>query len=499
MRAAERECADDDGEAASTAGREGKRVNLQELTELVQRENVTRVDLRVTDLLGRWNHFTVPPKALDEDLFQNGSGFDGSSLRGFQAIHESDMLLVPELGTAVLDPIPERPTLALICDVIDTVTRDRYTRDPRNVAVKAEEYMRSTGIADEAFFGPELEFFLFDDVRFQQSQQSAFYAIDSEEAHWNTGADEGPNLGYKIPGKEGYAPLPPFDATADLRAEIVATMNECGVDTFVDHHEVATAGQGEIGVGKNTLVAQADVTQWYKYVVRNVARQHGKVATFMPKPIYGDNGSGMHTHQSLWKGGEPLFFDPNGYAGLSQLARWYTGGLLRHAPAVLAFAAPTTNSYKRLVPGFEAPVNLVYSMRNRSAAVRIATYRLGMPDEAADKRIEFRPPDPTANCYLAFSAMLMAGLDGIQNQIDPGDPLDRNIYDLPAEEASGLPHVPPHLGAALDALEADHDFLLQGGVFTDDVIDTWLEFKRGEVSEQAQRPTPFEYEMYFND
>ena len=474
-------------------------MNLQELTELVQQNNITRVDLRVTDLLGRWNHFTIPPKALDEDLFANGNGFDGSSLRGFQEIHESDMLLVPDIESAVIDPIPAQPTLALVCGVIDTVTRDRYSRDPRNVAVKAEEYMKSTGIADEAFFGPELEFFLFDDVRYQQTPQSAYYEIDSVEAHWNSGSGDAPNLGYKIPGKEGYAPLPPFDDTADLRAEIVTAMNGCGIDTFVDHHEVATAGQAEIGVGKNTLVRQADVAQWYKYLVRNIARQDGKVATFMPKPIYGDNGSGMHVHQSLWKDGQPLFFDADAYAGLSQLARWYTGGLLRHARSVLAFAAPTTNSYKRLVPGFEAPVNLVYSMRNRSAAIRISTYRIGMPDWAETTRIEFRPPDPSANCYLAFSAMLMAGLDGIQNQIDPGDPLDRNIYDLPAEEAMGLPQVPGNLGEALDELEADHDYLLQGGVFTQDVLDTWLEFKRSEVAEQAQRPTPFEYEMYFND
>lgn len=480
-------------------------MNLEELQQLAETNRVTRIDLRVTDLLGRWQHFTVPPKALTTDLFQNGSGFDGSSLRGFQEIHESDMLLVPDIETAVLDPIPAQPTIALICNVIDTVTRDSYSRDPRNIASKAEEYLSSTGIADEAYFGPELEFFLFDDVRYQQGQQSAFYFIDSEEAHWNTGKDYAAtypsnfNTGYKISGKEGYAPLPPFDATADLRAEIVSTMNAIGIDTFVDHHEVATAGQGEIGIGKATLLAQADRAQWYRYVVRNVTRQHGKVATFMPKPIFDDNASGMHTHQSLWKDGDPLFYDPNGYAGLSQLARWYIGGILRHAPAVLAFAAPTTNSYKRLVPGFEAPVNLVYSMRNRSAAVRIPTYRIGMPDEASDKRIEFRPPDPTANCYLAFSAMIMAGLDGIQNQIDPGDPVDRNLYNLPAKEAAKLPTVPDSLADALDALDADHNFLLEGHVFTQDVIATWLEFKREEVSAQSQRPTPYEFELYFND
>ena len=372
----------------------GPCLDLQELQQLVDANGIKRIDLRVTDLLGRWQHFTIPPQGLSEDLFQNGHGFDGSSLRGFQEIHESDMLLVPDIETAVIDPIPAQPTVALICDVIDTITRDKYSRDPRNIAAKAEEYMRSTGIADTAYFGPELEFFMFDDVRYQQGQQSAFYFVDSSEAHWNAGTDEGPNLGYKVPGKEGYAPLPPFDATADLRAEIVSSFHAVGIDTFVDHHEVATAGQAEIGIGKETLLNQADRAQWYKYLVRNVTRQHGKVATFMPKPIFDDNASGMHTHQSLWKNGESLFYDPNGYAGLSQLARWYIGGMLRHAATLLAFGAPTTNSYKRLVPGFEAPVNLVYSMRNRSAAIRISTYRIGMPDEAADKRIEFRPAGP---------------------------------------------------------------------------------------------------------
>ncbi len=483
----------------------GSRVNLQELQQLVDANGVTRVDLRVTDLPGRWQHFTIPPDALSEDLFVNGNGFDGSSLRGFQEIHESDMLLVPDIETAVLDPIPDHPTISLICNVIDAITHDAYSRDPRNVAAKAEAYLTSTGIADEAFFGPEPEFFLFDDVRYQQSQQSAFYYIDSEEAHWNSGKDYtaafpgGFNTGYKIPGKEGYAPLPPFDQTAGLRAEIVAAMNAVGVDTFIDHHEVATAGQAEIGIGKATLVDQADRTQWYRYMVRNVAHQHGKVATFMPKPIFEDNGSGMHTHQSLRKADEPLFYDANGYAGLSQMARWYIGGLLKHAAAVLAFAAPSTNSYKRLVPGYEAPVNLVYSMRNRSAAIRIPTYRIGMANEASDKRVEFRPPDPTANCYLAFAAMLMAGLDGIQNEIDPGDPLDRNIYELPPEEAALVPTVPGSLGAALDALEGDHEFLMQGGVFTQDVLDMWLGIKREEVANVSLRPTPYEFELYFND
>jgi glutamine synthetase len=479
-------------------------MTLQELMRLIEDNGVTRVDLRVTDLPGRWQHFTVPPTQVDEDLFENGNGFDGSSLRGFQEIHESDMLLMPDINSAVLDPIPEQPTVAMVCAVVDPITRERYSRDPRNVAIKAEEYMKSTGIADSAFFGPEPEFFLFDDVRYQQGSNQAFYFIDSGEAQWNTGrdgSDDEPgmrNLGYKIPHKEGYAPLPPFDDTADLRAEIVSAFHSVGLDTFVDHHEVATAGQQEIGIGKATLVDQADRLQWYKYLARNIARQNGKVATFMPKPIYADNGSGMHVHQSLWNGDTPLFYDSNGYAGLSQLAKWYIGGILKHAPAVLAFAAPATNSYKRLVPGFEAPVNLVYSMRNRSAAVRISTYRRGLPNEAAATRIEFRPPDPSANGYLAFAAMLMAGLDGIQNEIDPGDPLDRNIYELTADEAEGVPTVPGSLEAALDALEGDHDFLTQGGVFTQDLLDGWMEFKRNEVSEQAQRPTPYEFELYFN-
>ena len=476
-------------------------MNLQELLQFVEANRIRRVDLRVTDLLGRWQHFAVPPDRLDADMFEYGNGFDGSSLRGFQEIHESDMMLVPDIETAVIDPIPAQPTIALICDVVDPITRGRYSRDPRNIAHKAEAYLTSTGIADTAYFGPEPEFFIFDEVRYQQGTNMAFYLVDSVEAHWNSGQeyDDRANLGYKIPAKQGYAPTPPFDDTADLRAEIVSALNGVGIDTFVDHHEVATAGQAEIGIGKATLTDQADRTQWYKYLVRNVSHQNGKVATFMPKPIYGDNASGMHVHQSLRLGGTPLFYDSNGYAGLSQTAKWYIGGLLSHAPALMAFVAPTTNSYKRLVPGFEAPVNLCYSVRNRSAGVRIPTYRRGLPDEAADKRIEFRPPDPSANPYLAFAAMLMAGIDGIQNEIDPGDPVDRDLYALSPEEAAEIPTVPGTLTESLDALEADNDFLLQGGVFTQDVLDTWLEFKRGEVAEMAQRPTPYEFEIYFND
>jgi glutamine synthetase len=488
---------EDNCDAASRAApaEEGNIVaTLQELLELVQDRGITRVDLKVTDLLGRWQHFAIPASRLDEDLFENGNGFDGSSLRGFQGIEESDMLLMPDIDSAYVDPVYEAPTLSLICSVVDPITREPYSRDPRNVARKAAEHLRSTGVADTAYFGPELEFFIFDDVRFQQSANTAFYYVDSAEASWNTGTDEGPNTGYKIPYKEGYSPTPPFDTHGEIRWAIVDALHSVGIETEVHHHEVGTGGQGEIAMRYGDLVTQSDRSQTYKYFVRNVARKFGKVATFMAKPIYGDNGTGMHTHQSLWEGDTPLFYDSSGYAGLSQLARYYVGGLLQHAPAVLAFAAPTTNSYRRLVPGFEAPINLVYSMRNRSAAIRISTYS----QSPAARRIEFRPPDAMCNPYLAFSAMLMAGLDGIQNQIDPGDPVDRNIYDLPAEEALALPHVPGSLEEALDALEADSDFLLSGGVFTQDLLDNYLGFKRDEIDELRQRPTPFEYEMYFS-
>ena len=467
---------------------------LQEVLALVEEKGVSRLDLKVTDLLGRWQHFALPIGRLDEDLIENGNGFDGSSLRGFQGIEESDMLLMPDLDSAFVDPVYDVPTLSITCDVVDPIGRERYSRDPRNVARKSVEYLQSTGIADTAYFGPELEFFIFDDVRFQQSSNTAFYYVDSAEATWNTGTDEGPNLGYKIPYKEGYSPTPPFDTHGEIRWAIVDALASVGIETEVHHHEVGTGGQGEIAMRFGDLVQQADRSQIYKYFVRNIARKFGKVATFMPKPLFGDNGTGMHVHQSLWKDGTPLFYDSSGYASLSQLARHYIGGLLKHAPAVLAFAAPTTNSYRRLVPGFEAPINLVYSVRNRSAAIRISTYS----SSPAARRIEFRPPDAMANPYLAFPAMLMAGLDGIQNQIDPGDPVDRNIYDLPAEEAAALPHVPESLEDALDALEADSDFLLAGDVFTQDVLDHYIAFKRTEIDELRQRPTPYEYEMYFS-
>ena len=467
---------------------------LQDVRQRMAAARVTRVDLRVTDLLGRWQHFSIPADQLTPDAVTRGVGFDGSSVRGFQPIDESDMLLVPDLDSAVIDPSEAVPTIAFVCDVTDTITGARYTRDPRYVAAKAEEYLRASGIADTAYFGPELEFFVFDEARFQQSGNTAFYYVDSLEAEWNHGRDEGPNLAFKVPLKEGYAPAPPFDSLAEFRWEVTEAIRATGVTVEIHHHEVASGGQGEIATRFATAVRKADETQWYKYLVRNIARSHGKVATFMPKPIFGDNGSGMHTHQSLWKDGVPLFFDSNGYAGLSQVARYYIGGLLAHAPALLALCAPSTNSYKRLVPGYEAPVNLAYSVRNRSAAVRIPTYS----EAPAAKRVEFRPPDASSNPYLAFAAMLMAGLDGVQRQIDPGDPLDRNIYELKPEELARVPRVPHTLEAALDALETDRAFLLQGDVFTPDLLERWMAFKRAEVAGLQTRPTPYEYELYFN-
>ncbi len=455
---------------------------------------VTRVDLRVTDLLGRWHHFAMPAEQLAGEALTRGVGFDGSSLRGFQSIDASDMLLLPDLESAVLDPTEAVPTMAIVCDIIDPATGARYSRDPRNVIAKAEAHLVASGVADTAYFGPELEFFVFDDARFQQSGNTAFYYVDSAEGEWNSGRDEAPNLGFKIPAKEGYAPAPPFDALAPLRWQMAEAIQRAGVEVEIHHHEVASGGQCEIATRFATPQRKADETQWYKHIVRNVARADRRVATFMPKPIFGDNGSGMHTHQSLWKDGVPLFYDSNGYAGLSLTARHYIGGLLTHAPALMAFCAPSTNSYKRLVPGFEAPVNLAYSARNRSAAVRIPTYS----EEPRQKRVEFRPPDGTANPYLAFAALLMAGLDGVQRQIDPGDPLERNIYELKADEAARVPRVPATLEAALDALEADQAFLLAGDVFTPDLIERWVEIKRDEVRALQQRPTPYEFEQYFN-
>jgi glutamine synthetase len=466
-----------------------------EVVALARDEGVEIVDVRFCDLPGLMQHFSVPVAELTEDSFEEGLGFDGSSIRGFQEIQESDMILKPDPDTAIIDPFRQHKTLNINCFVHDPVTGESYSRDPRYVAKKAEDHLKSTGIADTAYFGPEAEFFIFDEVRFSQTQNQAFYSVDSIEASWNTGRDEQPNLGYKPRYKEGYFPVPPMDQYQDLRSEMTLTLEQMGVPVEVQHHEVGTAGQAEIDIRFDSLSRQADQLMLFKYVVKNVAWKHGKTATFMPKPIFQDNGSGMHVHQSLWKGGEPLFFDEAGYAGLSDLARWYIGGLLTHAPAILAWSNPTTNSYKRLVPGYEAPVNLVYSQRNRSASVRIPLYS----QSPKAKRLEFRCPDPSCNPYLAFSAMLMAGLDGIQNRIEPPTPVDKDLYDLPPEELAKVPQVPGSLEDALDALEADQDFLKVGGVFTDDLIETWVTYKReNEVDQMRLRPHPWEFHLYYD-
>lgn len=467
----------------------------QEILQLVKDEGVEIVDVRFCDIPGLMQHFSVPVDELTEDTFTEGFGFDGSSIRGFQEIQESDMLLIPDPNVAYIDPFLQHKTLAINCFVKDPVTGESYSRDPRYIAQKAEAYLQSTGIADTAYFGPEAEFYIFDDVRFDQDQHSGYYFVDSVEGVWNSGTEENPNLGFKPRYKEGYFPLPPMDHYQDLRSEMTLIMKSVGIDIEVHHHEVGTAGQAEIDMRFDTLLTMADRLMLYKYIVKNVARNHGKTATFMPKPIFEDNGSGMHTHQSLWKNGEPLFYDESGYAGLSDVARWYTGGLLRHAAAILAFAAPTTNSYKRLVPGYEAPVNLVYSQRNRSAACRVPLYSRS----PKAKRIEFRCPDPSCNPYLAFAAMLMAGLDGIQNKIEPPPPVDKDLYDLPPEDLAQVPQVPASLKESLDALREDHEFLLQGGVFTEDLIETWIDYKtERELLEISLRPHPWEFYLYYD-
>lgn len=446
------------------------------------------------DFPGLWQHFTIPVSKLDEDVFEDGLGFDGSSIRGWQGIHESDMLVVPQPETAFLDPFTTLPTLVMICNIQDPITREDYSRDPRNVARKAANYLKSTGIADTPYMGPEAEFFIFDDVRFDQNQHESYFHIDSIEGQWNRGRVENPNLGYKLRYKEGYFPVPPADQLMDLRNEMMQTMIECGLDVEAQHHEVGTAGQSEIDLKFDSMVQIADKLLMYKYIIKNVAARHKKSATFMPKPIWGDNGSGMHTHVSLWKDGEPLFAG-SGYAGLSEMAMHAIGGLLAHAPAILAFSNPTTNSYKRLVPGYEAPVNLAYSQRNRSASIRIPMYS---PSPKA-KRVEFRCPDPSCNPYLAFSAILMAVIDGIQNKMNPGDPLDKDIYDLPPEEAAAVPKTPGSLDAALEALQKDHEFLLRGDVFTEDVISTWIDYKmKNEVDAMRLRPHPYEFCLYYD-
>lgn len=466
----------------------------REVLAMCREKEVKAIDLRFTDFFGAWQHLTIPVGKLEEDTFDDGLGFDGSSIRGWQAINESDMLLVPVPDTAIVDPFAVIPTLSIICNVQDPITREDYSRDPRNVARKAVNYLKGTGIADTCFIGPEAEFFVFDDVRFDQNAHEGYFHVDSGEAEWNRGRVEGPNLGSKLRHKEGYFPCPPADQLMDIRNEMMLTMIQCGIDVEAQHHEVATAGQCEIDMRFQELVRMADQMCLYKYIVRNVARRHSKTVTFMPKPIYGDNGSGMHTHISLWKEGHPLFAG-SGYAGLSELALHAMGGILRHAPALLAITNPTTNSYKRLVPGYEAPVNLAYSQRNRSASCRIPMYSVS----PKTKRIEFRCPDPTCNPYLAFSAILLAAIDGIQNKLNPGPPLDRDIYDLPPEELAKVPKAPGSLDEALAALERDHDFLLRGDVFTEDVIATWIRFKREkEIQPMRLRPHPYEFCLYYD-
>jgi glutamine synthetase len=466
----------------------------KDVVKLAKDQGAKFLDLKFMDYPGMWQHFTLPIHHLSEGCFEEGFGFDGSSIRGWQAIHASDMLVIPDPVTAVMDPFTSAPTVSLICNIVDPITKERYSRDPRNIAQKSEAYLKSTGIADTAYFGPEAEFFIFDDIRYDSKEHCGFYYIDSVEGQWNTGRSEGPNLGYKARYKEGYFPVAPTDSMNDIRSEMVLVMESIGILVEAQHHEVATAGQAEIDMRFDTVTRVADKLMWYKYIVKNVARRHGKTVTLMPKPLFGDNGSGMHCHQSLWKGGTPLF-PGNGYAGLSDLALWYIGGILTHAPALCALVAPTTNSYKRLVPGYEAPVNLAYSSRNRSAGIRIPMYS---PSPKA-KRIEVRFPDCSANGYLAFAAMLMAGLDGIQNKIDPGLPLDKDIYELGPEELKGVPSVPGSLDAALTALENDHEFLLKGDVFTQDAIDTWIEYKRNrEVDPVRLRPHPYEFVLYYD-
>lgn len=471
----------------------------KEVIKYAKEQGVQIVDLRFTDLIGTWQHFSISVGELNESIFTDGLGFDGSSIRGFQSIHESDMLLVPDASTAKLDPFTEHKTLVMICDIKDPITMGNYSRDPRYIAKKAEEYVKKLGIADTIYIGPELEFFIFDNVSFDQGLNYGFYYLDSEAAFWNSGREgtpDRPNLGHRPRTKQGYYPVAPDDHFQDLRSEMLLNLEAVGIPIEVHHHEVASGGQTEIDMRFDSLLKMADKTLWYKYVTKNTAKKYGKSVTFMPKPVFQDNGSGMHTHQSLWKGEKNLFYEKGGgYADLSQLCLWYIGGIIKHAPALCALIAPTTNSYKRLVPGYEAPVNLAYSQRNRSAAIRIPS--ISKSEKA--KRIEFRTPDPTANPYLAFAACVMAGLDGIANKIDPGAPMDKDLYELAPEEAAEVKQLPGSLSEVLEALEADHAFLLKGDVFTKDVIDTWIEYKRkNEIDPIRLRPTPWEFALYYN-
>jgi glutamine synthetase len=480
--------------------REGAEPSPEEIVAFARDRDVHLVDLKFTDLPGTWQHFAVSARELGEGLLTEGAGFDGSSIRGFQEINESDMLLVPDPATALIDPFHEFPTLSMICDVRDPITGESYSRDPRNVAHKAQEHLAGSGIADVAYFGPEAEFYIFEHVAYGQQPNRGFYEVDSGEGFWNAGLGFGrdnggvPNLGYRNRSQQGYFPAPPLDTLADLRGRMTLTLERMGVEVEVHHHEVGGPGQAEIDLRFQPLLRMADTMQLYKYVARNVARQAGKIATFMPKPVFEENGSGMHTHMSLWKDGETIMFDSGGYALLSETARHYVGGLLAHAPALLAFCAPTTNSYKRLVPGYEAPVSLLYSQRNRSAAVRVPVYF----SSPKSKRIEFRSPDPSANPYLAFSALLMAGLDGIERGLEPPEPVDENLYELPPERQAQIAQVPTSLDRVLDALEADHEFLLAGDVFTPDLLEAYVDHRRGEVDEVRLRPHPWEFALYLD-
>ena len=467
----------------------------KDVIDLAKEKEAKVIDIRFTDLPGQEQHFSIPATLLNEDTFVDGLAFDGSSIRGFKAINESDMLLIPDPNTAYVDPFYDVTTLNITCDIEDPITREKYNRDPRQIAKKAEAYLVSTGIADTAYLGPEAEFYIFNDVRFDQTSHSGFYYVDSDEGVWNSGRDEKPNLGYKIPYKRGYFPVPPTDSLQDLRTEMMLNLIEAGIEVEMQHHEVGTAGQSEIDMRFGKLLQMADNLQKYKYIVKNTAFQNGYTVTFMPKPLFMDNGSGMHVHQSLWKGGQPLFADEKGYAGLSEMAIHYIGGLLKHAPSLLAFCAPTTNSYRRLVPGYEAPINLIYSARNRSACVRIPM----ASRSPKAKRVEFRAPDPSANPYLAFSALLMAGLDGIQNKIVPPDPIDKDLYEMEPEERKGIQQTPGTLEESLNALKADHEYLLKGGVFTEDLIETYIDYKiTQEFKQVALRPHPYEFALYYD-
>jgi len=478
-----------------TAARSRTAGDLKRIKDLINERGVQVVDVKFCDLPGTWQHFSIPAATLDDDMVREGLGFDGSSIRGFQAINESDMLLMPDLSTAFVDPVLSVPTLSITCDVYDPITLEPYSRDPRFIAFKAEEYLKTTGIATTSYWGPEAEFFIFNSVRFDQNAHEGYYHIDSEEGIWNSGANGTPNLGHRPRHKEGYFPVPPTDRLQDVRSKIMLALIQAGVPVEVQHHEVGTAGQAEIDFRFGPLVQTADRLLVYKYIVKNVCKNLGYTATFMPKPLFGDNGSGMHCHQSLWKDDTPLFFDSKGYALLSDTARWYIGGLISHAPALLGLCAPTTNSYRRLVPGFEAPVNLMYSQRNRSAICRIPTYS----SSPKARRVEFRAPDPACNPYLAFSAMLMAGLDGIKRKIEPPKPIDEDLYELHDERKASIKMVPGSLTEALDALEQDHAFLLAGDVFTSDVLETWLTMKRTkDVAPVNLRPHPYEFFLYYD-